>query len=331
MDFNRKENLIVKKILLTNRYSGRPLEIVREYLPAGFELIFLEQQTKECLEESIKDADYLLAGGRMRITKEILSCAGKLAMIQRSGVGLDSLDLEAIKARGIPLYVNRGVNTESVAEHTLMLILASLRRLTVIHRNTANGMWSKQAQGVTTGELRGKTVGIIGMGSVGRAVAHLLQPFHVTILYNDRVQIDDKDAVCGAHFVSLQELLGSSDIISLNCSLTAETAGIINRHTLEMMKPGTILVNTARGDLVVTEDLAQALSSGKLSFAGIDVYEKEPIPEDYPLMKLENVILTPHIAGVTADSFKRMMHDAFRNIECFEHGDLKKIEPFRYL
>lgn len=321
----------MKTVLLTNRYSGTPLEIVKEEFPAGFRMLLLERQDESTLADQIAEADYLLAGGRMRITKTCLEHAGKLKMIQRSGAGLDSLDLRAIQERGIPLYVNQGVNTESVAEHTLLLILASLRKLTLIHQNTVNGIWRKQEQGVQTAELKGKTVGIIGMGNSGQALARLLQPFQVRILYTSRTRKDDAEKVYDLHFVPLGQLLHESDVVSLNCSLNADNAGMIGEQAISQMKPGAVLVNTARGGLVVTESLARALECGKLSFAGIDVYDTEPIPEDYPLKKLRNVILTPHIAGITGCSFRMMMHDAFRNIAFFEHGRLQEIEAFRYL
>ncbi len=321
----------MKTILGTNHYTGLPLEIIQGEIPVGFRFQMLEEQTEECFLKSIADADYLLAGGRMKVTKEALDRAARLKMIQRSGVGLDSLDLDAIKEKGIPLYVNQGVNTESVAEHTLLLILACLRHLTAIHKNTVSGIWRKQQQGVQTGELKGKTVGIIGMGNSGQALVRLLQPFGVHVLYNSHSRKEALEREYGITPASLEELLSQSDIVSLNCALNAETKGIINADSMRTMKSGAILVNTARGALVDTAALARALESGKISFAGIDVHEKEPIPDDYPLRPLDNVILTPHIAGVTRDSFRAMMHDAFRNIACFENGELEEIETYRYL
>ena len=321
----------MKEILLTNKYSGRPLDIVKEEVPNGFRISFLPEQTQQALEESVSETDYILAGGRIKITFDVLERARHLAMIQRSGVGLDALDLDAIRKKGIPLYVNQGVNTQSVAEHSLLLILACLRRLTAIHKNMVNGVWHKQEQGVQTSELMGKTVGIFGMGNVGQALTRLLSPFRVRILYTDQCRREDIELESGVRFVSREQLLRESDIVSLNCALTPETKGIINARSIAAMKPGAVLVNTARGSLVETEALAEALKTGKLSFAGIDVHETEPVPEDYPLRNLENVILTPHIAGVTEDSFRAMMHDAFRNIACFECGRLDEIEKYKYL
>ncbi|MBR4657484.1 MAG: hypothetical protein IKO68_13210 [Oscillospiraceae bacterium] len=131
----------MKTILLTNHYSAEPFRIVREELPEGFTLETLERNDQEFLAQAIPHADYLLASGRVRVTEDVLARASRLRMVQRTGVGLDSLDLEALRARGIPLYVNQGVNAQSVAEPTLLLILACLRRLPQIHRNTASGIW----------------------------------------------------------------------------------------------------------------------------------------------------------------------------------------------
>ena len=322
----------MKKVLLTNYYTGKPYSIIREILPDGFELCLLEDQSEKSLLENVGDADYILAGGRRRITRDVLDHAGKLKMIQRSGVGLDALDLEAIKEKQIPLYVNQGVNSQSAAEHTLMLMLACLRRLTVINDNTKRGVWKKQEQGVRTFELRGKTVGVIGMGNIAIALVGLLKPFGVRILYHNLVRSPVSfETENNMTFVDTDTLLAESDIVTVHCALTEQTRCLINADAFGKMKNGAILINTARGQIVDVNALAEALVSGKLAYAGIDAHVQEPIPEDYPLKTVENVILTPHIAGVTADSFRAMMHDAFRNIECFEQGRFEEIEPYRYL
>ena len=322
----------MRSILLTNKYTGVPLSIVESEVPDGFRLLFLPEQTGDSLIEMIPEADYVLAGGRLKITAEVLEKASKLKMIQRSGVGLDALDLDAIKSRGIPLYVNQGVNAESVAEHALLLILACLRRLSTIDKNTKNGIWKKQEQGVQTAELKGKTVGIIGMGNIAKTLTGLLKPFHTNILYYDVYQADaEYEADNNMKFVSIKELLERSDIVTIHCALTDETADLINRDSLLTMKKGAILINTARGGIVDPYAVAEALKNGRLSYAGLDVHTSEPIPEDYPLKGIDNVILTPHIGGVTSDSFRAMMHDAFRNIECYEQGRTEEIKTYRYL
>lgn len=321
----------MKTILLTNKYIGIPLQIVKGELPNGYSIRFLSEQTQEALITQVSDVDYILAGGRLKINKEVLEKAERLKMIQRSGVGLDALDLDAIKERGIPLYVNQGVNSESVAEHTLLLMLACLRKLPTINSNTKKGVWKKQEQGVQTVELKGKTVGIIGMGNIAKTLVGLLKPFHVQILYYNLERMPaEYERQNNMTFVDIAELLRNSDIVSIHCALTSETRNLINTETVRIMKSGAILINTARGEIVDPDAVSNALQSGNLSYAAFDVHVTEPISEDYPLKRLDNVILTPHIAGVTEDSFRSMMREAFRNIDCYDKGNLDEIAPYRY-
>ena len=320
-----------KIILITNSYMGASLALLQSLVPGGFVLKMPDEVTAESVLHCIPSADYLLASGRIKIDAKILNAANNLKMIQRIGVGLDALDLGAIKNSGIPLYVNRGVNAESVAEQSLLLILACLRRLPESDLNTKAGIWIKEEQGVRTHELRGKTIGLIGMGNIAQALCRLLRGFDVTILYNCRNRLDaEREQAFNLQYVSKEELLRQSDIVSLHCSLTPETRGLINHDTLSLMKDGAILINTARGGLVRTADLEEALRQGKLSFAGLDVHEREPIPEDYSLKALPNVILSPHIAGITRESFSEMMRCALRNIRLFDLGDLEAIREYRY-
>ena len=322
----------MNRILFTNNYTVAPLKIVNEELPSSFEAVFLSDQTENELIEKSKSIDYIIAGGRIKISKKVLRNADNLKMIQRSGVGLDSLDLDAIKEKGIPLYVNKGINADSVAEHALMLMLACLRRLPQADGNTKSGIWNKQGLGIQTAELRGKTVGIVGMGSIAKRLVSLLKPFQVHVLYNDLYRAPlEFETENQSHYVSIEKLLSESDIVSINCALTPDTKHLIDSKTISQMKDGAILVNTARGSIIDAEALAQALRTGKLSFAGLDVHEEEPISADYPLLGIENVILTPHIGGVTADSFRSMMRAAFRNISLFDQGRLEEIESNRVL
>ena len=322
----------MKKILLTNKYTGTPLQIVENEIPEGFEILFLKEQTQDSLLSQIDNIDYILAGGRIEITREVLDQAKSLKMIQRSGVGLDALDLEAIREKKIPLYVNMGINAESVAEYTLLLMLSCLRKLPTINNNTKNGVWKKQEQGVQTRELRGRTVGIIGMGNIAQTLVCLLKPFNVNILYYDLCQKQkDYEIANNMQYVSIDELLENSDIVTIHCSLNEQTKCLINSKTIQLMKDNTILINTARGGIVDIDALAEALKSRKLAYAALDVHSEEPIGDDYPLKEIENVILTPHIGGVTYDSFRMMMRDAFRNIERFDAGDLESISSYKYL
>ena len=322
----------MKKILITNNYTGVPREIVFGLAPEGFCVETVSANTREALMEQVQDADYILASGRLKLDGEVLSHAKKLKMIQRTGVGLDSIDLEYLKTSSIPLYVNQGINAQSVAEHALLLMLACLRKLTVITANTQAGAWKKQEQGVQTYELHGKTVGIIGMGNIAKRLVALLKPFGVHILYYNLFrESEEYERENCMQFVSIEELIGAADIISINCALTDETRDLINADRIAMMKDGAIIINTARGGIVNAADTAAALASGKLAFVGMDVHESEPIAEDYPLKASENAILTPHIAGVTHDAFSAMIRDAFRNIALFDKGELEAIAGSKFI
>lgn len=323
-----KENTL--KILLTNHYEGKPAEIIKSAVPDGFELEMLESVSQQELEGKVKEADYLLVSGRLKINRTVLGNAQNIKMIQRTGVGLDSIDLEYIRNHDIPFYVNKGVNAQSVAEHTILLMLASLRNLVEINENTKRGIWKKQAQGVCTHELCGKTVGLIGMGAIGRKVAGMLKAFGAEVLYNDVSKMKQEDEnTLEIKFSTREEIIEKSDIISLHCPLTDDTRHMINDRAVNKMKNGVILINTARGGLIDEAALINGIKNGKIAGAGIDVYEKEPV-DNSEVLNLQNVITTPHIGGVTYDSFYQMMYQAMRNIEMFDKGQLQEIEQSRY-
>lgn len=316
-------------ILVSNHYEGKPLEIIESVVPNGFSLKMLSSANQKELEKEAGQADYLLVSGRLKINREVIKKATNVKMIQRTGVGLDSLSIDEIKKAHIPIYVNKGVNAVSVAEHTILLMLASLRKLPEIDRNTKAGIWKKQIQGTNTYELRGRTVGIIGMGHIGQRVAEMLKAFNVNVIYHDVFTLDEEMSnKLNVKKVTLDNLLSESDIITLHCPLTEENRNMISENTIAKMKDEVVLINTSRGDLINEEDLASALNSGKVMYAGIDVYSEEPMKNN-ALLSVDNIIMTPHIGGVTYDSFRSMMKDAMRNIECFEQGRFEEIQEYK--
>ncbi len=316
------------KILHTARYTGIPWEILKSVVPDGFEVETLEKLDYDCLIRQAEDTDYLLVSGRLPIDEGVLSAAKHLKMIQRTGVGTEMLDVEAIKRHNIPVYVNAGVNARSVAEHTLTLMLCSLKNIPQIDRNVKRGVWKKQQTGVGCNELFGKTVGLVGMGSIGRQVATYLKAFGANVLYSDvfRATAEIEQQLSLTNVPSFEELLPRVDILSFHCPLTADNKEMLNASTIGMMKDGSIVVNTARGKLIDSRALYEALVNGKLRSAALDVHYEEPLPQEYPLATLDNVILTPHIAGLTYEAFHTMMHDAVENIVSFEHGDINQIK-----
>ena len=321
------------KILHTARYTGLPWEILKSVVPDGFEVKTLDELSYDCLVKEAVDADYLLVSGRLPIDEGVLSAAKHLKMIQRTGVGTEMLDIDAIKKHGIPVYVNAGVNAQSVAEHTLTIMLAALKRLPQINWQTHKGIWKKQQVGVTTRELKGKTVALVGIGNIGRLVAQMLQAFGAKIIYTDVVrQSGETEQRLGlSYYDSFEAVLPEADILSFHCPLVKENTEILNQRTLAMMKKDAIVVNTARGKLINPDDLYEALKSEHLSAAALDTHYEEPIKEGYKLSELENVILTPHIGGLSYEAFEAMMVGARENIKTFEKGRLSEIESKRIL
>lgn len=295
--------------------------------PKGFVVKTLDEATYEQLLKEVVDADYFLVSGRLPIDRSVLQSAAKLKMIQRTGVGIEMLDLEELKKRDIPVYVNAGVNARSVAEHTVALMLACIKRIPQINNQLHEGVWRKQQTGVTTHELYGKTVGLVGMGNIGRLVASMLKPFGVHILYTDLYRQDNTvESELGLMYVdSIESLLPQVDILSFHCPLTSENREILNSRTMAIMKEGAIVVNTARGKLINSKDLYDSLVSGHIRAAGLDTHYEEPIKEDYLLSTLDNVIMTPHIAGLSYEAFERMMVEAMDNIQKFEQGRMEEI------
>ena len=319
---------IMPKILHTYRYTGKPWEILQSVVPEGFVVETLEEPTRKCLLRQCVDTNYLLVSGRLPIDEEVLSAAIKLKMIQRTGVGTEMLDVDAIKKHGIPVYVNAGVNAQSVAEHTLTLMLACLKRLPLINKQTHEGVWKKQQVGVTTRELKGKTVALVGMGYIGRLVASMLQPFGAKVIYTDVVRHNEEteNRLGLSYYDSFEAMLPEADILNFHCPLTLENTEMLNSNTLAMLKQGAIVVNTARGKLINPNDLYEALKNGHLSSAALDTHYEEPIKEGYKLAELDNVILTPHIGGLSYEAFQSMMKGAVENIVAFEEGRFDEIE-----
>ena len=312
------------KILHTARYTGTPWEILKSVIPLGFTVETLEELSYDCLLRQCVDADYLLVSGRLPIDEGVLSAAKHLKMIQRTGVGTEMLDLEAIKRHNVPVYVNKGVNARSVAEHTLTLMLCCLKNIPKIDKNVKQGIWKKQQTGVTCHELYGKTVGLVGMGAIGRQVASYLKAFGAKVLYTDLFRQEDstEQELALTYIPSFEQLLPQVDILSFHCPLTPDNKEMLNDRTIAKMKEGAMVVNTARGKLINETALYDALSSGKLRSAALDVHYEEPIKGISRFSDLDNVILTPHIAGLSHEAFHAMMKDAVDNIIAFEKGNI---------
>lgn len=323
----------MKKILHTAKYTGIPLEILKGACPKGFVVKTLDEASLEQLVQEASDADYFLVSGRLPINETVLNNAPRLKMIQRTGVGTEMLDIDEIRKRNIPVYVNSGVNAQSVAEHTLTLILACLKRLTQVNKQTHDGIWKKQQTGVTTRELKGKTVALVGMGNIGRLVAEMLKPFGANVIYTDVVRQNEvTEQRLGLTYIDcFEDMLPLADILSFHCPLTLDNTEILSSRTLSMIKQGAIVINTARGKLINPKALYEALITQQISAAGLDTHFEEPFADDYPLATLDNVILTPHIGGLSYEAFQSMLVGAMENIAAFDEGDYERIFNAKYI
>lgn len=244
------------------------------------------------------DADVILVRSATKVDKAYIDNAGKMKLVIRGGVGLDNIDVEYCGKKGIMVKNTPEASTIAVAELVFALMLGITRNIVRAHNSTKNGQWAKDLKG---SELYGKTLGIVGLGRIGTEVAKRAKAFGMNVIACEK---HDRPSEY-AHVMPMNDVLVKSDFITLHVPLTNETEGMINRQMLKKMKDGVILINTARGGLINENDLAEALKSGKVRFAGLDVYRNEP-PADSPLLSLENVLLTPHLGAQTSENMRRI-------------------------
>jgi len=265
----------------------------------------------------IGDAEVVVnirAHARMNAT--VLAACDRLRLISVWGTGTDHIDLAACGARGVTVTNTPGVNAHAVAEHTMALMLAVTRRLPAIDAAVRAGEWPRG----TLAQLEGKTLGIVGLGAVGRRVAALAAPFGMRLLASTHGDDAGRAAVLGARHAPIETLLRDSDIVSLHLRLSDETKGFLSRDRLALMKSSAFLINTARGALVDRQALVDALREGRLAGAGLDVFHEEPIRADDTLLALPNVVLTPHNAGMTAEVIDVGLRRAVENVASFLSG-----------
>jgi len=265
----------------------------------------LDSGDEAALRAVLEDCDALLVRTRTQVTRELVTAAPCLKVIGRGGAGLENIDVAAARERGIEVVYTPAAATEAVADLTVGLLLAGLRGLVESDRLVRAGEF-EQARGRVLGrELGSLTLGVIGLGRIGRAVARRCRHgFGMRVLYNDIVEPGLLDFV--ATPVSKEEIYREADVISLHVPLTRQTRGLIDGAVLAQCKPGALLLNTARGAVVDSEALAQALKEGRLAGAGLDVVEPEPLPPDHPLLQSPNTLLTPHCAARTVAGQERM-------------------------
>lgn len=250
--------------------------------------------------QAVAQADAIIIRSATTADAELIAHAPRLKVIARAGVGVDNVDLDAATAQGIAVMNTPDGNTISTAEHTLGLMLALARFIPQGHVSLQSGKWDRKSfVGV---ELRGKTLGIVGFGRIGRAVARRALAFEMTVIAHDPFIPADIGADLGVAMVDLETLFARSDFITLHSVITDETRTMINASSISKMKKGVRIVNAARGALINERDLAEAIQSGHVAGAALDVYAEEPPPPNHPLIGLPNVIDTPHLAASTTDA-----------------------------
>src|SRR5216684_5877276 len=274
--------------------------------PAGVELLKAQPGWSVILsnpkeyQQHLAEADALLVRSAVTVSAEVLAKAPRLKVIGRAGIGVDNVDLDAATAAGVLVMNTPGGNAVSVAEHTLAVMLAMARYIPQASASTKSGKWEKKK--FLGSELRGKTLGIVGLGSIGREVVKRARAFEMRLVARDPYVTSQIAQDLGVELVSLDDLYAASDYITLHVSLTPETEHMLSREAFAKMKAGVRIVNCARGELVDDGALREAIESGKVAGAALDVFATEPPPAGYPLFALESVIATPHIGGSTEEA-----------------------------
>jgi formate dehydrogenase len=288
----------------------------------GHELVSLAEKEKE-LDKHLPTTDVLVTTPFFPayVTKERITKAPKLKLVLTAGVGSDHIDLAAAAARGITVAEITGSNVVSVAEHAIMQILTLVRDYFAGYREVVNGTWDIAAAAQHAHDLEGKTVGIVGAGRIGQRVATRLRPFDVKVLYYDFRRLSTvEEEVLGIRYATLDRLVPQCDVITIHCPLTPETDGLFDRERLFRMKKGAYLVNTARGKIVQTEPLVEAMKKGHLAGYAGDVWYPQPAPPDHPWRKMPNHALTIHVSGTTLEAQRRYSDGVHDCLERFFAG-----------
>ena len=280
------------KVVVADKIAERGLELLKE---TGWQIV---STTKDTINAELADAEALIVRSATRVTLELMEKASRLRVVGRAGVGVDNIDLDEATKRGILVMSTPGGSSVSVAEHTFALLLSLVRQVPKFDASMREGKWEKSSSGA---EVRGKTLGLVGLGRIGREVAIRAAAFEMRLLAFDPYLSESAAGELSVELVPLEKLLAESDIISLHTAVSPQTQGMINAEALAKTKKGVRIINAARGELINESDLAAAIKSGQVGGAALDVFAEEP-PKNSPLIGLANVVTTPHVAGSTAEA-----------------------------
>ncbi len=303
------------KIIVTDGYTLNPGDISWNEISVLGDLVLYDRTPVEMIAEHCSDADIILSN-KTPFSKQTIDVLPKLKMISVLATGYNVIDIKAAADKSIIVCNAPAYGTASVAQHVFALLLELVNHVGLHAGSVAAGDWQRNADWCYTikpiTELAGKTMGIIGLGNIGKQVAAIATAFGMKVMYNSRT----KQATSIATYADIESLFKNSDVVSLHCPLTTENTGFVNAGLLAVMKPTALLINTARGQLINEQDLANALNNKIIAGAGLDVLSKEP-PGDNPLLHAANCIVTPHQAWITKEARERVMAITATNIKAF--------------
>ena len=310
----------MKILLTTTSFQDTPGAHHQILEDAGFEIIRERGPlTEKRMLELVGEVDAFLCGDDEITSKVIDHALPQLKVVSKYGIGLDKIDVEYLTAKGIPLTFCPGVNHTTVAEHTFALMLALFRKLIKEANHVANGEWVR----ITGNEIMGKTLSVIGLGRIGKEVAIRANAFGMKVIGFDLYWDDD---FARSHKVeraqSIDEALNAGDIVSLHVNLSDETRALINKDRISKMKDGVVILNCARGEIIHTHDVINALHSGEIGGYGTDVLDIEPPPSDHPMLRAPNTVITPHIGSRTFESVERQATMAAKNLVLALQGEV---------
>lgn len=304
-------------ITLAGSYPEEAYELIQSKLPDNFNIKYARSQ--EELNE-LEDLEFVILR-TLKVDSKLIKSNPKLKLIQRWGAGFDTVDIEAAGTMNIPVAVASGVNSCAVAEHAILLMLATYRNLIPLNRNTKSGIWDRSTFSSSSYTVDGKRVGLLGLGAIGKMVAKKVSALGANVQYYDIFRLSkEKEKELNISYVDFETLLKTSDIISIHLPLTENTKNIINEEAFRKMKPSSIIINTSRGGIIDENFLAEALKTKLIMGAALDSFSEEPYPSGGILNSIENLIMTPHIGGTVVDLTRPMVEKVLGNINKVHKG-----------
>jgi len=298
------------------------ISVAKELLPPILDTVIARHGSAD-FKTALADAVCLVGFGDGTMDDAFYAAAPKLKLVQLLSAGYDRCDIGAARRAGVPICNNGGANSTAVSEHAILLMLAVCRRVVWQHANVAAGRWrGNNVDDVKLFELKGRTLGIVGLGTIGKKTARLAKAFGMNVQYYDITRLTEEQADdLGVQFALFEELLRTSDIVSLHVPLGKDTRHMMGAAQFRMMKPTAYLINTCRGPVVDEPGMIEALASGVIAGAGLDVFDQEPPPPNNPLFGLQNVVLTAHFAGPTRENQYTRFRNAFDNCQRVIRGE----------